>query len=260
MNHLSIQLTLEAGVATIRLNRPDVYNSFNTEMSRAMQQALQTCQEAPEVRAVLITGHGKGFCAGQDLAEAISPDSMPIEKIVQQNYNPIVLMIRQMEKPVVAAVNGVAAGAGANLALACDIVVAKSSASFVQAFSKIGLIPDCGGTFFLPRLIGLQRASALMMTADKVTAQEAQEMGMIYKAFPDESFEQEVAALVQKLAQMPTKGLAYTKKLLNETFEHSLETQLNQEAQVQAQAAGTADFKEGVQAFLEKRQPNFKGQ
>ncbi len=260
MNNTSISFSIEAGVAKIRLNRPEVYNSFNTPMSREMQQRLQECQDNPEVRVVLITGEGKGFCAGQDLTEAISPDSLPIAEIVASNYNPIVFAIRNMEKPVVAAVNGVAAGAGANLALACDIVVAKESASFIQAFSKIGLIPDCGGTFFLPRLIGQQRAAALMMTADKVSAKEAQEMGMIYKSFSDDSFETEVKALVERLAQMPTKGLAYTKKLLNETFSNTLQEQLHNEANVQAQAAATADFKEGVQAFIEKRKPTFTGQ
>ena len=260
MTSNTISYSLQAGIATLKLNRPEVYNSFNTEMAKAMQAHLKNCAENPEVRAVLIIGEGKGFSAGQDLTEAISPDSMPIAEIVANNYNPIVFAIRQMEKPVVAAVNGVAAGAGANLALACDIVVAKESTSFIQAFSKIGLIPDCGGTFFLPRLIGMQRAAALMMTADKVMAKEAEAMGMIYKAFADEDFEMEVEGLMQRLAQMPTKGLAYTKKLLNETFSRTMEEQLGQEAKIQAASAATEDFKEGVQAFIEKRKPTFKGQ
>ncbi|RDV15384.1 2-(1,2-epoxy-1,2-dihydrophenyl)acetyl-CoA isomerase [Pontibacter diazotrophicus] len=254
-----IKYAFEAGVATITLNRPDVFNSFNRQMALALQERLREIQQNEEVRAVLLTGEGKAFCAGQDLAEATAEDAMEISEIVDQHYNPIVLLLRQLEKPVVAAVNGVAAGAGANLALACDIVVAKESASFIQAFSKIGLIPDSGGTFFLPRLIGLQRASALMMTGDKVPAKEAQEMGMIYKAFPDDAFESEVKNLVQRLAQMPTKGLAYTKALLNCTFDLTLEEQLRHESTYQHRAGVTADFKEGVQAFIEKRKPNFKG-
>ncbi|MFD3000619.1 enoyl-CoA hydratase-related protein [Pontibacter toksunensis] len=255
-----IKYTFEAGVATITLNRPDVFNSFNRGMALSLQERLREIQQNEEVRAVLLTGEGKAFCAGQDLAEATAEDAMGISEIVDQHYNPIVLLLRQLEKPVVAAVNGVAAGAGANLALACDIVVAKESASFIQAFSKIGLIPDSGGTFFLPRLVGLQRASALMMTGDKVSAKEAQEMGMIYKVFQDDAFESEVKSLVQRMAQMPTKGLAYTKALLNCTFDLNLDAQLRHESTYQHRAGATADFKEGVQAFIEKRKPNFKGQ
>ncbi|MCC9167961.1 enoyl-CoA hydratase-related protein [Pontibacter harenae] len=255
-----IKFSIEAGVATITLNRPEVYNSFNAAMALSLQEQLRQCNENPEVRAVLLTGAGKAFCAGQDLAEAAGPQSMEISDIVVKHYNPIILLLRSLEKPVVAAVNGVAAGAGANIALACDIVVAKESASFIQAFSKIGLIPDSAGTFFLPRLIGMQRASALMMTGDKVSAKEAVEMGMIYKAFADDAFEAEVQSLVQKLAQMPTKGLAYTKQLLNCTYQFNLEEQLTNEAIFQHKAGQTSDFKEGVQAFIEKRKPNFTGQ
>lgn len=251
--------SIEAGVATITLNRPDVFNSVNKPLALALQQHLRDCQQNPEVRAVLLTGTGKAFCAGQDLAEITGPDSPEVAEIVEKHYNPIVQLIRELEKPVVAAVNGVAAGAGANLALACDIVVAKESASFIQAFSKIGLIPDSGGTYFLPRLIGLQRASALMFTGDKVSAQEAVQMGMIYKAFSDESFDAEVAALVSKLAAMPTKGLAYTKHLLNRTFGNDLTQQLRAEADYQLRAGHTTDYKEGVSAFLEKRKPTFTG-
>jgi 2-(1,2-epoxy-1,2-dihydrophenyl)acetyl-CoA isomerase len=254
-----LNFTIEAGVATLTLNRPDVFNSVNKPLALALQQHLRDCQQNPEVRAVLLTGTGKAFCAGQDLAEITGPDSPEVAEIVEKHYNPIVQLIRELEKPVVAAVNGVAAGAGANLALACDIVVAKESASFIQAFSKIGLIPDSGGTYFLPRLIGLQRASALMFTGDKVSAQEAVQMGMIYKVFSDESFETEVAALVSKLAAMPTKGLAYTKQLLNVTFGNDLTQQLRAEADYQLRAGHTTDYKEGVSAFLEKRKPTFTG-
>ncbi|QJX48104.1 2-(1,2-epoxy-1,2-dihydrophenyl)acetyl-CoA isomerase [Hymenobacter taeanensis] len=255
-----LNFTIEAGVATLTLNRPDVFNSVNKPLALALQQYLRECQQNPEVRAVLLTGTGKAFCAGQDLAEITGPDSPEVAEIVEKHYNPIVQLIRELDKPVVAAVNGVAAGAGANLALACDIVVAKESASFIQAFSKIGLIPDSGGTYFLPRLIGLQRAAALMFTGDKVSAQEAVQMGMIYKAFPDESFDTEVAALVSKLAAMPTKGLAYTKQLLNTTFGNDLTQQLRAEADYQLRAGHTTDYREGVSAFMEKRKPTFTGQ
>jgi 2-(1,2-epoxy-1,2-dihydrophenyl)acetyl-CoA isomerase len=256
----SLLFSLEAGVVTIRFNRPQVFNSVNKEVALALQQRLRECQQNPEVRAVLLTGTGKAFCAGQDLAEITGPDSPEVAEIVEQLYNPIVELIRALDKPVVAAVNGVAAGAGANLALACDIVVARESASFIQAFSKIGLIPDSAGTYFLPRLIGLQRATALMMTGDKVSAPEAVQMGMIYKTFPDDHFDAEVDALTRKLAAMPTKGLAYTKQLLNGTFSNTLTQQLRAEADYQLRAGSTADYKEGVSAFMEKRQPTFTGQ
>ena len=260
MPETPLLFSIDGGVATICFNRPQVFNSVNKEVALAMQQHLQDCQHNPEVRAVLLTGTGKAFCAGQDLAEITGPDSPEVAEIVEKHYNPIVELIRALDKPVVAAVNGVAAGAGANLALACDIVVAKESASFIQAFSKIGLIPDSGGTYFLPRLIGMQRASALMLTGDKVSAAEAVQMGMIYKAFADDAFEQEVQTLVRKLAAMPTKGLAYTKQLLNVTFSKDLTQQLRYEADLQLRAGATSDYKEGVSAFLEKRQPSFTGQ
>ncbi|MGI4734063.1 MAG: enoyl-CoA hydratase-related protein [Janthinobacterium lividum] len=248
------------GVATLRFNRPQVFNSVNTEVTLALQQRLRECQHDASVRAVLLTGTGKAFCAGQDLAEITGPNSPEVADIVEQHYNPIVQLIRDLAKPVVAAVNGVAAGAGANLALACDVVVAKESATFIQAFSKIGLVPDSGGTYFLPRLIGWQRASALMLTGDKVSATEAAQMGMIYRAYPEATFDQEVAALVSKLAALPTKGLAYTKQLLNSTFGNTLPQQLRAEADSQLRAGNTADYREGVAAFLEKRQPTFTGQ
>jgi 2-(1,2-epoxy-1,2-dihydrophenyl)acetyl-CoA isomerase len=260
MSDSPLVFSLDAGVATLRFNRPQVFNSVNKEVALALQQHLRACQQDASVRAVLLTGTGKAFCAGQDLAEITGPDSPEVADIVEKIYNPIVQLIRDLEKPVVAAVNGVAAGAGANLALACDVVVAKESSAFIQAFSKIGLVPDSGGTYFLPRLIGLQRASALMLTGDKVSAAEAVQMGMIYKAYPDETFDQEVATLVQKLAALPTKGLAYTKQLLNGTFGNTLPQQLRAEADYQLRAGHTTDYREGVAAFLEKRQPTFTGQ
>ena len=254
-----IDFLIEGSIATITLNRQEVFNSFNTAMAMALQHYLDECAADENIRVVLLTGIGKAFCAGQDLKETIGENKIPVRQIVEENYNPIILKIRQLNKPVVIAVNGIAAGAGANIALSGDIVVAKESASFIQAFSKIGLIPDCGGTYFLPRLIGSQRAAALMMTADKVTAKEAVEMGMIYKAYPDEDFDTAVEALVEKLAAMPTKGLYYTKQLLNESFNNSLQEQLANEAQYQTKAAATVDFAEGVSAFIEKRIPTFTG-
>lgn len=255
-----IQFEIIDGVGKITLNRPEKYHSFVREMALQLQDALDECKQKKEVRAILITASGKSFCAGQDLAEAIDPSIPSISKIIQEHYNPIIRKIRTIEKPVVAAVNGVAAGAGASVALACDIVVATESASFIQAFSKIGLIPDSGATFFLPRYVGMQKATALMMTAEPVSAKDAEQMGMIYKAFSDEMFETESWKLVTQLAQMPTKGLGLTKRLLDASNTNNLEEQLNMEDECQVIAANTADFKEGVQAFLEKRKANFKGE
>ncbi|WP_313096003.1 enoyl-CoA hydratase-related protein [Empedobacter sp.] len=259
-NSTSILYTQEGGIATITLNRPSVFNSFNQEMIKSLQHHLDVAAQDVSVRAVVLTGTGKAFCAGQDLGEVLEEKEIDFNKIVQENYNPLVLKIRNMDKPVVAAVNGVAAGAGANLALACDIVVAKESTNFIQAFSKIGLIPDCGGTYFLPRLIGLQKATALMMLADKVSAAQAKEIGMIYEFFADDIFDAEVAKIAEKLANLPTKGLAYTKKLLNQTFNNSIEEQLIQEGLFQAKSGNTSDYQEGVDAFIEKRNPVFKGE
>jgi len=255
-----IQYEIIAGVGKITLNRPDKYHSFVREMALQLQETLDNCKEDKEVRAILITATGKAFCAGQDLGEATDPNGPDLTQIVQEHYNPIIRKIRNIEKPIVAAVNGVAAGAGASIALACDIVVAKESALFIQAFSKIGLIPDSAGTFFLPRLVGLQKAAALMMTAEPVSAKDAVDMGMIYKFFSDKSFEEESWKLVSNLAQMPTKGLGLTKRLLNASYSNNLEQQLTMEDECQTIAGSTADFKEGVQAFLEKRKPNFKGE
>ncbi len=256
----SIITTLENSVFIIKLNRPDKFNSFNREMALALQDALDHCASKKNIRAILITGEGKAFCAGQDLGEAADSSGPGIKKIVEEHYNPIIKKIRAIEKPVVCAVNGVAAGAGANIALACDIVVAGSSAVFIQAFSKIGLIPDSGGTFMLPRLIGWQRASALMMLGEKVTAVDAQQMGMIYKVVDDSKLSEESMLIVTTLSQMPTTGIGLTKKLLNESSFNSLEKQLDRERDLQIEAAATYDYNEGVKAFLEKRKPVFKGE
>ncbi len=229
-------------------------------MALLLQQKLDECKSNKEVRCVYITGAGKAFCAGQDLAEVVDPNGPGMENILSEHFNPIIKKIRELNKPVVAAVNGVAAGAGANIAMCCDVVVASESASFIQAFSKIGLIPDSSGTFFLPRLIGFQKASALMMLGDKVNAAEAEKMGMIYKVYPDETFEEESLKLATTLASMPTKALAYIKQALNNSFTNNLEHQLKVEDELQQKAANTYDFKEGVQAFLEKRKAVFKGE
>lgn len=253
-----IQNTLN-NVCTITFNRPDVFNSFNQKMAFALQDALKNAASNEEVRAIVITGEGKAFCAGQDLAEATDPNGPELQSIVKEHYNPIIELIRTIEKPIIAAVNGVAAGAGANIALACDITIAKNSASFIQAFSKIGLIPDSGGTFFLPRIIGSQKALALMMTGDKITAEEADRMNMIYKAVADETFQETVITFAENLAKMPTRGLGLTKKAVNASFNNDLTTQLALEEKLQTEAGQTYDFNEGVAAFLEKRKPEFKG-
>ncbi len=250
---------INKGIATITLNRTDKFNSINRELALGIQARLDECMRNDDVRVVLLTGEGKAFCAGQDLAEATDTNAPELRSIVHGHYNPIIEKIRTIEKPVVCAVNGVAAGAGANIALACDIVVAKESAVFIQAFSKIGLIPDSGGTFFLPRLIGMQKASALMMLADNISAVEAERLGMIYQYFPDEVFAEKTNELVNKLAQLPTQALAYTKLALNESFYNPLTKQLALEEEYQHRCGQTEDFEEGIAAFLEKRKPNFTG-
>ena len=255
-----IQFKLIEGVGKITLNRPKKYHSFVREMALQLQSALDKCNDDKLVRSIFITATGKAFCAGQDLGEATDPNGPDLTQIVQEHYNPIIRKIRNIEKPVVAAVNGVAAGAGASIALACDIVVACESASFIQAFSKIGLIPDSGGTYFLPRLIGMQKAAALMMTAEPVSAKDAEAMGMIYKSFSDESFEEESWKIASKLAKMPTKGLGLTKRLLNASYSNNLQQQLDMEDKCQTIAGNTTDFKEGIAAFFEKRTPIFNGE
>lgn len=246
-------------VFKIILNRPEKFNSFIREMALQMQDALDKAASDKNVRCIYITGKGKAFHAGQDLAEAIDPSGAGIKKIVEEHYNPIIKKIRTVEKPVVCAVNGAAAGAGANIALACDVVIAGTSAFFTQAFSKIGLIPDSGGTFFLPRLVGFGKASALMMLGEKVMANDALQMGMIYKVCNDEKLQEEAMAIAAALSEMPTKGIWLTKKLLNESMTNTLEKQLESEGKSQVEATHTYDFNEGVKAFLEKRKPVFKG-
>ena len=254
-----IQFEIINNVGKITLNRPGKYHSFIKDMAIQLQNILDKCNENRSIRAIMITATGKAFCAGQDLAEATDKNGPSLTEIVENHYNPIIRKIRNIEKPVVAAVNGVAAGAGASLALCCDIVLCNENATFIQAFSKIGLIPDSAATFFLPRLIGMQRATALMMSAEPIVASEALKMGMIYKIFSNDNFESSSLDFVSKLSQMPTKGLGLTKRLLNSSYSNNLEEQLEMEKQCQEIAGKTNDFDEGVQAFLDKRKPNFKG-
>ncbi len=249
------------GVATITLNRPDVLNSFTRPMASAMLTALSNCADAGAIRAVLVTGAGRGFCAGQDLAEAAPKgDVMPdLGDFVRDGYNPIVRAIRTLEKPVVCAVNGVAAGAGANLAFACDIVFASSSATFIQSFAKIGVIPDSGGTFILPRIVGLQRATVMTMLAEKMTADKAREWGLVYMVTEPPALIETAFGTAKYLATQPTRGLGLIKRGFNRSLGVDLETQLDFEEELQREAGATADYAEGVHAFLEKRKPVFTG-
>jgi 2-(1,2-epoxy-1,2-dihydrophenyl)acetyl-CoA isomerase len=254
----TVLFEIKDGIGFITLNRPSTYNAFNREMALSVQEKLEACKNK-EVRCVYISGTGKAFCSGQDLEEVTQPN-VKITHIIAEHFNPIIRLIRKLEKPVVAAVNGVAAGAGANIAFCCDVILASQSASFIQAFSKLGLIPDSGGTYFLPRLIGWQKASALMMLGEKVNANDAERMGMVYKVFSDENFAEESIKIATTLSQMPTKALALTKLALNNSLINNYEDQLQDEEILQDRAGRTADYKEGVQAFLEKRKPLFKGE
>jgi 2-(1,2-epoxy-1,2-dihydrophenyl)acetyl-CoA isomerase len=255
----NILFEIQSDVAKITLNRPDKLNSFNRAMSLELISALKQAEGDDCVRAILLTGAGRGFCAGQDLSEAVGDDAYEIEDIIEKQYNPIVKLLRGIEKPIVCAVNGVAAGAGANIAFACDITIASSDAKFIQSFAAIGLIPDTGGTFYLPRMIGMQNAAALMMTGDRVTADRARELGLIYDVAPAEKLMENTTELAQKLALMPTKGIGLTKRSLNESMSNSFDEQLNLEQKLQKEASESYDYNEGVSAFLEKRKPNFKG-
>ncbi|HEX2721519.1 MAG TPA: 2-(1,2-epoxy-1,2-dihydrophenyl)acetyl-CoA isomerase PaaG [Gemmatimonadaceae bacterium] len=262
MSYKFILVTVDESVMRITLNRPEVLNSFTLAMSHEVRDALESARADKLVRAILITGAGRGFCAGQDLTD-VPPaveGRMDLGATVRQTYNPVVTLIRKLEKPVVCAVNGVAAGAGANLAIACDIVIASETASFIQSFAKIGLIPDSGGTFFLPRTVGLPVATALMMLGEKITAQRAAEIGMIYKVVGADELEAEALKVARQLAEMPTKGLGFTKRALNASLGNDLAAQLAVEEELQREAGHTADFAEGVAAFNEKRKPNFRGE
>ena len=247
------------GVGIITLNRPEVYNSFHIPMAKEVQAALDEFEQDETIRAIILTAEGKGFCAGQDLKEATAKGGPSIGEIVETTYNPIIHKLRTIEKPIIGAINGVAAGAGANIALACDITFASTKASFIQSFSSIGLVPDSGGTFFLPRLIGMQRAAAHMFLADKFSAEKAKEIGMIYEVVEQEELFTTCLEFAKNLAQRPTKGIGLTKRALNLALTNDLATQLGVEKELQIEAANTYDNKEGIAAFLEKRKPEFKG-
>jgi 2-(1,2-epoxy-1,2-dihydrophenyl)acetyl-CoA isomerase len=261
MSYNFIVVDIAGSVMKITLNRPDVLNSFHLDMAQELRQALDVARGEKGVRAVLLTGAGRGFCAGQDLSAVPleGAGKLDLGTIVRQTYNPVIQAIRKLDMPVICAVNGVAAGAGANLAIACDIVIAAEGASFIQSFSKIGLIPDTAGTFFLPRAIGTPMATALMMTGEKISAARAAELGMIYRVVPNDQLEAESMKLAVTLAQMPTKGLALTKRALNESMRNTLDSQLELEENLQREAGRTHDFEEGVAAFKEKRTPVFRG-
>ena len=256
MSHIDFRI--DNGVGHITLNRENVLNSFNVPMGKEMQSILDECKEDDEVRAIYLTGAGRAFCAGQDLEEAISENAESIDHFVATTYNPILTRIVNIEKPIVCGVNGVAAGAGANMAFACDITFAVSSAKFIQSFINIGLIPDSAGTYTIPRLVGMQRAKAMMYLGNKVMAQEAEEMGLIYKCVPDGELDQAIQ-LAERLASMPTKGLGLTKRALNLSLNNSFEEQVEIERVLQGEAGNSKDYKEGVNAFLEKRKPEFTG-
>lgn len=245
------------GVATITLKREETYNSLNRRMALEFQRALDRASLEDDVRVAVITGSGKAFCAGQDLNEMIGAEAPSIESVLNENHDPIVRKIRAMKKPVIAAVNGVAAGAGAVFALACDLVIASESTSFIQAFTKIGLTPGSGSTHFLPRLVGMQKAMAILLLGDKVSAKEAERIGMIYKWMPDELFVQEVEKTAQQLAMLPSQSIMLTKMALNKTWTHDLNEQIELEKKYKCKAGESDDYNEGVNAFLEKRKPEF---
>jgi len=251
------------GVATLTFNRPSTLNSFNTLMHEEVRQAMKDVRTNKEVRCLVITAAGRGFCAGQDLSDrsvAVTDEAPDLGESVEKNYNPLIRSIMTLEKPVLCAVNGVAAGAGASIALACDIVIAARSAKFVQVFCKIGLVPDSGGTFNLPRALGLPRAKGLALLGDKLSAEQAMNWGMIWQCVDDEALMTETLTMAEHLATQPTKGLAMIKKLLNDSFSNPLHLQLELEKEAMRTLGQTADYQEGVSAFMEKRTPSFKGE
>lgn len=259
----SVVYAVESGVARITLNRPSVLNAFDREMAGRLRGALEEAERDRAVRAVLLGAAGKAFCAGQDLDEVKPREGEPpldLATVIEESYNPIVRAVRRIEKPVVCAVQGAAAGAGANLALACDLVIASKKASFLQAFAAIGLVPDSGGTFFLPRLVGLPRATAMMMLGERISAEQAAAWGMIYEVCEPEALEERATSLAARLATRPTRGLGLTKRALNRSFANDLDAQLDLERDLQSEAGRTFDYGEGVRAFLEKREPRYRGE
>jgi len=263
MDFSTIQFSLADGVAKLIFDRPDRLNSFNPQMHEEVRHALTQIQEAGDVRALLVSGNGRGFCAGQDLSDRnVAPGAeMPdLGYSLETYYNPLIRTLRELPMPVICAVNGVAAGAGANIALACDIVIAGRSAKFIQAFAKIGLLPDSGGTWVLPRLVGHARAMGLAMLGEAVTAEQAADWGLIWQCVDDETLMPTAEKLAAHLATQPTRGLALIKQAINSSYTHTLDQQLDLERDLQREAGRTADYREGVTAFFEKRQPTFKGE
>ncbi len=262
MSFEHILFTIEQGVATLTLNRPEQLNSFNAQMHKEVREALKQVRQNPEVRCLLITGSGRGFCAGQDLGDrnvapgAAAPD---LGESIEKNYNPLIRALRDLPMPVICAVNGVAAGAGANIALACDITLAAKSASFIQAFCKIGLVPDSGGTWTLPRAVGMARAKALALLGDRLSAEQAEQWGMIWRCVDDAALQDEALKLARQLATQPTYGLALIKRALNASASNSFDEQLDLERDLQRLAGRSEDYREGVAAFMAKRTPEFKG-
>lgn len=262
MSFEHILFTIEQGVATLTLNRPEQLNSFNAQMHKEVREALKQVRQNPEVRCLLITGSGRGFCAGQDLGDrnvapgAAAPD---LGESIEKNYNPLIRALRDLPMPVICAVNGVAAGAGANIALACDITLAARSASFIQAFCKIGLVPDSGGTWTLPRAVGMARAKALALLGDRLSAEQAEQWGMIWRCIDDAALQDEALKLARQLATQPTYGLALIKRALNASASNSFDEQLDLERDLQRLAGRSEDYREGVAAFMAKRTPEFKG-
>lgn len=262
MAHNTIRYEVAEGYAAITLNRPDKLNAITAEMHGELREALARVADDGGIRALLLTGAGRGFCAGQDLGDrAVQPGQAPVDlgHTIDTLYNPLIRTLRGLDKPVVCAVNGVAAGAGANLALACDIVIAARSASFIQAFCRLGLVPDSGGTYILPRLVGQARAMALAFLGEAVPAEQAAVIGMIWKCVDDDKLEAEARGLVRRLATQPTKGLALTKRAINASSANNLDRQLDLERDLQRVAGRTEDYREAVAAFLEKRKPSFNG-
>ena len=262
MNFENIQYEVQGGYALLRLNRPETLNSFTKDMHEEVKRAIADASENSDIRCLVITGAGRGFCAGQDLndrAVKASDEAPDLGESVENYYNPLIHAISTMEKPVICAVNGVAAGAGASIALACDIVLAARSASFVQAFCKIGLVPDSGGTWNLPRALGLPRAKGLALLGDKLSAEQAETWGMIWRCVDDENLMDEAVKLAEHFSSQPTKGLAAIKRLINNSFENSLNDELENEKEAMRELGRSSDYREGVAAFMEKRKPSFTG-